>query len=114
MITATTLTTKKVKRLALFSALSAKAASGDVIVVEKFDCPEFKTKTMVGMLNAVGATGKSLLVAPEVDKKVVKSAANIPGVKTTLATTLNVYDVLDAGKFVISVDAAKKLEEVFA
>ena len=105
---------KKVKRLALFSALSAKAASGDVIVVEKFDCPEFKTKTMVGMLNAVGATGKSLLVAPEVDKKVVKSAANIPGVKTTLATTLNVYDVLNAGKFVISVDAAKKLEEVFA
>ena len=105
---------KKVKRLALFSALSAKAASGDVIVVEKFDCPEFKTKTMVGMLNAVGATGKSLLVAPEVDKKVVKSAANIPGVKTTLATTLNVYDILNAGKFVISVDAAKKLEEVFA
>ena len=105
---------KKVKRLALFSALSAKAASGDVIVVEKFDCPAFKTKTRVGMLNAVGATGKSLLVAPEVDKKVVKSAANIPGVKTTLATTLNVYDVLNAGKFVISVDAAKKLEEVFA
>ena len=98
----------------MFSALSSKAASGDVIVVEKFDCPEFKTKTMVNMLNAVGATGKSLVVAPEVDKKVVKSAANIPGVKTTLATALNVYDILNAGKFVISVDAAKKLEEVFA
>ena len=105
---------KKVKRLAMFSALSAKAASGEVIGVEKFDCPEFKTKTMVNMLNAVGATGKSLVVAPEVDKKVVKSAANIPGVKTTLATALNVYDILNAGKFVISVDAAKKLEEVFA
>ena len=98
----------------MFSALSAKAASGDLIVVEKFDVPEFKTKTVVGMLKAVGAEGKSLLVAPEVDKKVVKSASNIPGVKTTLATALNVYDILNARKFVISVDAAKKLEEVFA
>ena len=105
---------KKVKRLALFSALSAKAASGDVIVVEKFDCPEFKTKTMVGMLNAVGATGKSLLVAPEVDKKVVKSAANIPGVKTAQVSTLNTYDVINADKFIVVKDAVARIEEVYA
>ena len=105
---------KKVKRLALFSALSAKAKAGDVVVIEKFDLPEYKTKTVAAMLAAVGATGKSLIVAPEVDSKLVKSAGNIAGVKTSVATALNVYDILNAGKFVMSVDAAKKLEEVFA
>lgn len=105
---------KKVKRLAMFSALSAKAASGDLVIVDKFDVPEFKTKTVVNMLTAVGATGKSLIVAPEVDQKLVKSAANIAGVKTAVATALNVYDIINARKLVINVDAAKKLEEVFA
>lgn len=105
---------KKVKRLAMFSALSAKAASGDLVIVDKFDVPEFKTKTVVNMLTAVGATGKSLIVAPEVDQKLVKSAANIAGVKTAVATAMNVYDVINARKLVINVDAAKKLEEVFA
>ena len=105
---------KKVKRLAMFSALSAKAQAGDMIVIDKFDVPEFKTKTVAAMLTAVGATGKSLIVAPEVDTKLVKSAANIAGVKTAVATALNVYDILNAGKFVMSVDAAKKIEEVFA
>ena len=105
---------KKVKRLAMFSSLSAKAASGDLIVVEKYDVPEFKTKTVVTMLDAIGATGKSLLVAPTVDAKVIKSANNIQGVKTAIATALNVYDIINARKFVISVDAVKMLEEVFA
>ena len=105
---------KKVKRLAMFSALSAKAASGDLVIVDKFDVTEFKTKTVVNMLTAVGATGKSLIVAPEVDQKLVKSAANIAGVKTAVATEMNVYDVINARKLVINVDAAKKLEEVFA
>ncbi|MDD3202552.1 MAG: 50S ribosomal protein L4 [Pygmaiobacter massiliensis] len=105
---------KKVKRLAMFSALSAKAASGDLVIVDKFDVTEFKTKTVVNMLAAVGATGKSLIVAPEVDQKLVKSAANIAGVKTAVATAMNVYDVINARKLVINVDAAKKLEEVFA
>lgn len=105
---------KKVKRLALLSALSAKAKSGDLVIVDKFDVPEFKTKAVAAMLTAVGAAGKSLIVAPEVDTKLVKSASNIEGVQTAVATAMNVYDVINARKLVINVDAAKKLEEVFA
>ncbi|MEG1176295.1 MAG: 50S ribosomal protein L4 [Ruthenibacterium sp.] len=105
---------KKVKRLAVLSALSSKAKSGDVIVIDELAATEFKTKTIVGMLSAVGATRKALIVTPKNDVKLVKSAANIPGVKTTTADNINTYDVLNGGKFIISVDAAKKLEEVFA
>lgn len=103
---------KKLKRLAVLSALSAKAASGDMIVIDQLSCAEYKTKTIVNMLAAVGADKKALIVTPAVDAKIVKSAANIPGVKTTIATSVNTYDVVNANKFVISVDAAKKLEEV--
>ena len=103
---------KKLKRLAVLSALSAKAASGDMIVVDQLACAEYKTKTIVNMLAALGADKKALIVTPAVDAKIVKSAANIPGVKTTTATSVNTYDVVNANKFVISVDAAKKLEEV--
>ena len=105
---------KKVKRLAMLSALSAKVQSGDLVIVDKFDVPEFKTKAVAAMLNAIGANGKSLIVAPEVDTKLVKSAGNIAGVKTAVATAMNVYDVINARKLVLDVDAAKKLEEVFA
>ena len=105
---------KKTKRVALYSALSAKVAAGDLIVVDDIKCEGYKTKTIVNMLNAIGADRKALIVLPEVDSFVVKSAANIPGVKTTLATTLNVYDVLNANKFVVSKAAVAKLEEVFA
>ncbi|MEG0179134.1 MAG: 50S ribosomal protein L4 [Oscillospiraceae bacterium] len=105
---------KKVKRLAVLSALSSKAKSGDIVVIDEMNCPEFKTKTVVGMLTAVGATRKALIVTAAVDTKVIKSASNIPGVKTTTADNINTYDVLNSGKFVISVDAAKKLEEVYA
>ena len=103
---------KKLKRLAVLSALSAKAAAGDMIVIDELACAEYKTKTIVNMLAAGGAEKKALIVTPAVDAKVVKSAANIPGVKTTTADNVNTYDVVNANKFVISVDAAKKLEEV--
>mgnify|MGYP000835885989 FL=1 len=105
---------KKVKRLALLSALSSKAQSGDIIVIDELKAAEYKTKTVVNMLTAIGADKKALIVTPAVDAKLVKSAANIPGVKTATADSINTYEVLNGGKFVISVDAAKKLEEVFA
>ena len=103
---------KKVKRLAVLSALSDKAANGNMIVVDKLATEEYKTKTVVAMLAAVGAGKKNLVVNDVVDAKFVKSAANIPGVKTTTATSVNTYDVVNAEKMIISVDAAKKLEEV--
>ena len=105
---------KKTKRVALYSALSAKVAAGDLIVVDEIKVDGYKTKTVVNMLNALGADRKALIVLPEVDNFVVKSAANIPGVKTTLAHTLNVYDILNANTFVVSKAAVAKLEEVFA
>ena len=103
---------RKVKRLAILSALSAKAAAGDMILVDNLSVAEYKTKTVVNMLSAVGAGKKNLIVTPEVEAKLVKSAANIPGVVTTVATSVNTYDVVNADKFILSVDAAKKLEEV--
>ena len=105
---------KKTKRAALYSALSAKVAEGNLIVVDDIKCAEFKTKTIVAMLNALGAEKKSLIVLPEVDKFVVKSAANVPGVVTSLYSNINVYDILNADKFIISKAAVEKLEEVFA
>ena len=105
---------KKTKRVALYSALSAKVAAGDLIVVDDIKCEGYSTKTIVKMLSAIGADRKALIVLPEVDNFVVKSAANIPGVKTTLAHTVNVYDILNANKFVVSKAAVAKLEEVFA
>ena len=105
---------KKVRRLALCSALSAKAQAGELVVIDKIDVPEYKTKTVVNMLAAIGADKKALIVTPSVDAKLVKSAANIPGVNTATADSINTYAVLNGGKFVVSVDAAKKIEEVFA
>ena len=105
---------KKVKRIALFSALSAKVAAGDLVVVDEIKTAEYKTKTMAAMLTALGATRKALVVMPEVDAMVVKSCANIEGVKTTVYNTLNVYDILNSGKLVISRAVVEKLEEVYA
>ena len=105
---------KKVRRLALKSAFSSKVLENALVVVDEIKAGEYKTKSVIAMLKALNIEGKALVVTAEKDEKFVKSAANIPGVKTTLATALNVYDILNAGKFVISVDAAKKLEEVFA
>jgi len=105
---------KKTKRVALFSALSSKVAAGDLMVVEAISAADYSTKTMVAMLKALGADKKALIVLPEVDAKVIKSCANIPGVKTTQYNTMNVYDVLNADKFIIAKDAVAKLEEVYA
>ena len=96
----------------MLSALSDKALNGDMIVVDKLACEDYKTKTVVAMLNAIGAGKKNLVVNDTVDAKFIKSAANIPGVKTTTTGSVNTYDVVNANKLVISVDAAKKLEEV--
>ena len=105
---------KKTKRAALYSALSAKVAEGNLIVVDDIKCEGYKTKTMVAMLNALGAEKKSLIVLPEINATVIKSCANIQGVVTTLYNTINVYDILNAEKFIVSKAAVEKLEEVFA
>ena len=104
---------RKVKRLALKSALSAKAASGDIVVVDGLNLDEVKTKTMQGFLNTVGAK-KAVLVTPEVNETVIKSARNIPGVVTTTAKILSVYDIVNAGKFIVDKAALAVIEEVFA
>ena len=105
---------KKTKRVALYSALSAKAAAGNVIVVDEIKTETYSTKTMFNMLNAVGADKKALVVLPEADKMIVASFANIAGVKTSLYNTINVYDILNADKFVVTKEAVEKLEEVYA
>ena len=105
---------KKTKKVALYSALSAKVAAGDLIVVDSIAANGYSTKTMAAMLNALGATRKSLVVLPSVDQVVIKSFANIPGVVTTQYNTVNVYDILNADKFIIAKDAVAKLEEVYA
>lgn len=105
---------KKVKKLAMLSALSCKVADNEMIVVDAIKTDEFKTKTMVAMLKALGAENKTLIVLDSVDNKVIKSAANIEGAKTTQVNTLNVYDILNCNKFVIVKGAVEKLEEVYA
>ena len=105
---------KKVKRLALKSAFSSKVLDSDLVVVEKVASDEFKTKTMAAMLKALGVEKKALVVLDSADEKVLKSFANIPGVKTALVNTLNVYDILNAKKFVVDQAALAKIEEVFA
>ena len=105
---------KKVKRLAIVSALSDKAMNGNMVIVNDFAVTEFSTKAVVKMLGNLNVSGKTLLVQSVADTKVVKSAGNIPGVQTTVATSMNAYDTINANKLVVSLDAAKKLEEVFA
>lgn len=105
---------KKVRKLGMKSALSAKVQDGNLIVLDRLACDEFKTKTVVNMLNALNATGKALLVTAEADRKVIKSTANIPGVKAAAVNTLNVYDILHYDKFIVSKDAVAKIEEVYA
>ena len=105
---------KKTKKVALYSALSAKVAAGDLIVVDAIKTEGYSTKAMATMLNALGATRKALVVLPAVENTVIKSCANIPGVVTTQFNTVNVYDVLNADKLIIAKDAVAKLEEVYA
>ena len=105
---------KKVKRLAMKSALSAKAQAGEIVVIDAIKMEEVKTKTFKMFLNAVGVTGKALVVTAENDEIVVKSARNIPGVNVLFANLINVYDILNAKSFVVDQAALTKIEEVFA
>ncbi|MCI5704406.1 MAG: 50S ribosomal protein L4 [Pseudoflavonifractor sp.] len=104
---------KKMRRLALKSAFSSKVAAEEMLVLDSLAMDEYKTKTIVSMLAALGADKKVLLVLPEKNEKVVCSARNIPGVKTALVNTLNVYDVLNADKFIVVKDAVAQMEEVY-
>ncbi len=105
---------KKVRRLAMKSAFSSKVMDNEMIVLDKITLDAYKTKTIAAMLKAVGSEKKALIVLPEADKKVIASAANIPGVKTATVNTLNVYDILNADKFIVVKDAVAKIEEVYA
>ena len=105
---------KKVKRLAMKSALSAKAQEGNVVVIDSIKMASIKTKTFKNFLSAVGCDCKALVVTAENDQVVVKSARNIPGVMVTFAALINVYDILNAKKFVVDQAALAKIEEVFA
>lgn len=106
--------TKKVKRLAFKSAFSAKVIDSDMIIVDNIALDTYNTKEMVKMLGALGAKKKALIVLSEVDAKVIKSAANIPGIKTAEVGALNVYDIINYDKFIIAAKAVDKLEEVYA
>ena len=105
---------KKVRRLAMKSALSSKVQNENLIVIDALNMDGFKTKTIVNMLKALNVDGKALIVTAEADQKVVKSAANIPGVKTAAVNTLNVYDILNHDKFIVVKNAVGKIEEVYA
>ncbi|MBQ2616784.1 MAG: 50S ribosomal protein L4, partial [Synergistaceae bacterium] len=99
---------------AMKSAFSVKAQENNIVVVDSIALDEFKTKTIVAMLKAIDAEKKPLIVLDTADTKVIKSANNIPGAKTTQVNTLNVYDILNAEKLVIVKDAVSKIEEVYA
>lgn len=105
---------KKLKRLAMLSVLSSKVAEKEIIVLDelKFDAP--KTKEMVKVLENVKAGKKALIITAEKDENVIKSAANIPGVRTALVTTMNVYEIINHGSFIVTKEAIKKIEEVYS
>ena len=105
---------KKVKRLALKSVLSAKAAEGKLVVIDSIKMDAIKTADFRKFLNAVKVDGKAVIVTPEVDTVIVKSARNIPGVLTTIANLLNVYDIINAQYLVVDQAALAKIEEVYA
>lgn len=105
---------KKERRLGMKSALSTKVMDENMVVVDAIKVEGFKTKTIVDMLKALNVEGKALIVTAEADMKVVKSAGNIPGVKTATVNTLNVYDILNYDKFIVAKDAVTKIEEVYA
>jgi len=105
---------KKVRRLALKSVLSAKAAEGNIVVIDEIKVNEPKTAAFKKFLKAVDADCKVLVVTAEKDELVIKSARNIPGVTTTFAALINTYDVLNARKFVVDQAALTRIEEVFA
>ena len=105
---------KGIKRAAMFSALSSKVEDKKLIVLDNITATEYKTKNMIAMLSAIGAEKKSLIVLPEVNEFVIKSCANIEGVKTTQWNTINVYDILNCDTLIVAQDAVAKIEEVYA
>jgi len=105
---------KKVRRLAMKSALSTKVIDNNIIVLDSLSLDSYRTKTIIEMLKALNVGGKALIVTAEADSKVIKSAANIPGIKTTAVNTLNVYDILNYDKFIVVKNAVGKIEEVYA
>jgi large subunit ribosomal protein L4 len=105
---------KKAKRAALKGALTSKVKGSDLIVVDNIAIDEFKTKAIINMLKALGFEKKAMIVVEAHNEKLIKSAANIPGVKTAVADNLNVYDILNCGKFIVSSGAIDKIEEVYA
>ena len=105
---------KKEKRIAMFSALSSKVAAGEMVVVDKIAATEYKTATMAAMLKAVGADKKSLVILPAVDQYVVKSCANIEGVRTTVYNSFSAYDVLNCNTLIVAKEAVEKIQEVYA
>lgn len=105
---------KKVRRLAMRSAMSSKVAGGNMIVIDTITADDYKTKIMVNMLKAIGADGKTIIVLPEKDDKIIKSISNIQGVKTAYVNTINTYDILNCNKLVVAKDAVVRIEEVYA
>lgn len=105
---------KKVKQLALRSALSSKVADQEIIIVDDIQIPEIKTKTVVGMLKALKAEKKTLIMTDGVNRNLVLSANNVPGVKTAPTNNINVYDVLNCEKLILTKSAVAKIEEVYA
>ncbi len=105
---------KKERQLAIKSLLSSKVLENNLVVIDKVELKEIKTKNMVKALENLKVTGKTLILLPEKNENVQKSARNIEGVKTTLVNTINVYDLLKYNKLVITLDTVKSLEEVYA
>ena len=104
---------KKVKRLAMKSALSSKVAEKEIIVLDELKFEEPKTKEMIKVLNNIKADKKALIITASKDENVVKSAANIPGVKTALVGTMNVYEIVNHNSFIVTKEAVEKIEEVY-
>ena len=105
---------KKTRRLAIKSVFSDKVLTSDLIVVDQITVDGYKTRPVVDMLKALGAEKKALIVMGDKNDQFIKSASNIPGVKTALVNTLNVYDIVNCDKFIVAKDAVAKLEEVYA
>ena len=105
---------KKLRRLAMLSALSSKVAENEIIVVDKLSFEEPKTKEMVKVLENLGAAKKALIVTADKDENVIKSAANIQGIRTALVGTMNVYELINHTSLIVTEDAVKKIEEVYA
>ena len=105
---------RKVRRLAMRSALSCKVSASEMMVIDQLALTEAKTKNIAAMLKALGAEKKALIVTKDVDQMIVRASNNIPGVKTTFVGSLNVHDILNCDKFIISQEAVKLVEEVYA